>query len=49
MIPYAIDPSLHSAEPEPPQLGDGFSPPEETEEVAAPEQAEPVLGDISPF
>ena len=48
MIPYAIDPSLHSAEPEPPQLVDGFSPPE-AEEVLQPEQAEPVLGDISPF
>jgi hypothetical protein len=48
MIPYAIDPSLHSTEPEPPQLDDGFSPPE-TEEVVEPEQAAPVLGDISPF
>ena len=27
MIPYDIDPSLHAAEPEPPQLDDGFSPP----------------------
>ena len=26
MIPYDIDPSLHTAEPEPPQLDDGFSP-----------------------
>ena len=49
MIPYDVDPSLHSAAPEPPQLVDGFSPPEETEEVVPPEQAEPVLGDISPF
>jgi len=28
MIPYDIDPSLHSAEPLPPQLDDGFSPPQ---------------------
>lgn len=27
MIPYDIDPSLHPAEPAPPQLDDGFSPP----------------------
>jgi hypothetical protein len=26
MIPYAIDPSLHGAEPEQPLLDDGFSP-----------------------
>lgn len=27
MIPYDIDPSLHTGEPEPPSLDDGFSPP----------------------
>lgn len=27
MIPYDLDPSLHSAQPLPPQLDDGFSPP----------------------
>jgi len=27
MIPYDVDPSLHTAEPPPPQLDDGFSPP----------------------
>ena len=26
MIPYDVDPSLHTAEPEPQQLDDGFSP-----------------------
>ena len=26
MIPYQVDPSLHPAEPAPPQLDDGFSP-----------------------
>jgi hypothetical protein len=28
MIPYEVDPSLHNADPEPDQLGDGFSPPQ---------------------
>lgn len=28
MIPYQVDPSLHPAEPAPPQLDDGFSPPQ---------------------
>jgi hypothetical protein len=27
MIPYDLDPSLHSGEPEPPRMDDGFSPP----------------------
>jgi len=27
MIPYDLDPSLHTGEPEPPVLDDGFSPP----------------------
>jgi hypothetical protein len=28
MIPYELDPSLHSGEPHEPKLDDGFSPPE---------------------
>ena len=28
MIPYEVDPSLHTAQPAPPQLDDGFSPPQ---------------------
>lgn len=35
MIPYDIDPSLHPAEPAPPQLDDGFSPPPADEEDEA--------------
>jgi hypothetical protein len=55
MIPYDIDPSLHSAEPEPPQLDDGFSPPahhDDTQGQPQPlpqGQAEAALGEISPF
>jgi hypothetical protein len=56
MIPYDIDPTLHAAEPEPPQLDDGFSPPphEEPAPVAQARSSdgqpqEAVLGDISPF
>ena len=49
MIPYDIDPSLHDSEPEPEELGDGFSPPVHVHpepDEAAPES---VLGDKSPF
>lgn len=35
MIPYEIDPSLHSAEPEPQVLEDGFSPPRHEEPAVA--------------
>jgi hypothetical protein len=55
MIPYDIDPSLHTAEPEPAQLDDGFSPrhQEETgEEVAAPHapgESADAIGEKSPF
>ena len=35
MIPYEVDPSLHPAEPAPPQLDDGFSPPAEPQGPAA--------------
>jgi len=55
MIPYDVDPSLHTAEPEPQQLDDGFSPPhqEESHEGAAAAyatvtRADP-LGEKSPF
>lgn len=37
VIPYDIDPSLHTSQPEPPQLDDGFSPP--ADEPRAPEDA----------
>lgn len=33
MIPYDLDPSLHSGEPERPLLDDGFSPPQQPEAV----------------
>lgn len=36
MIPYELDPSLHVAEPAPPLLGDGFSPPAAHGESEAP-------------
>lgn len=44
MIPYDIDPSLHPAEPAPPQLDDGFSPPPAGQEDDVPNaQAAPVV------
>ncbi len=55
MIPYEIDPSLHTGEPEPAQLDDGFSPPHPQESADAqarslpPFKAEAMLGEISPF
>jgi hypothetical protein len=51
MIPYDIDPSLHTAEPEPQRLDDGFSPPAH-EAAAAAQDAPPAdaaLGEKSPF
>jgi hypothetical protein len=36
MIPYQVDPSLHPAEPAPPQLDDGFSPPAQQQAEAEP-------------
>jgi len=36
MIPYEIDPSLYTAEPEPPVLDGGFSPPPSDEHAAEP-------------
>ena len=54
MIPYDIDPSLHTGEPEPPLLDDGFSPPHHDEaneraHVLPAGAAEALLGEISPF
>jgi hypothetical protein len=43
MIPYDIDPSLHTAEPEPPRLDDGFSPPQAM--ATHPVEPEPEPGD----
>ena len=55
MIPYEIDPSLYTAEPEPPLLDDGFSPPPSREHSAepggdaagAPQPAHPASGSSS--
>ena len=41
MIPYPVDPSLHPAEPAPPQLGDGFSPPQQQRQAQAEARALP--------
>ena len=56
MIPYDVDPSLHTAEPERKRLVDGFSPPRPEEpDRAAPQApgtgpaAADALGDKSPF
>lgn len=55
MIPYDIDPSLHSAAPEPEVLDDGFSPPRPDEAApggepaAQPPAAEAALPGKSPF
>ena len=39
MIPYQLDPTLHTAPPAPAELGDGFSPvTERSESVEAPPQ-----------
>jgi hypothetical protein len=57
MIPYEVDPSLHNADPEPDQLGDGFSPPQrhhappqaDGQGSAAEEPLDPLLRGKSPF
>jgi hypothetical protein len=57
MIPYEIDPSLYTAEPESPVLDDGFSPPrhgdrtatENNPSVPAGADVDPVLRAKSPF
>lgn len=48
MIPYEVDPSLHPAQPAPPQLDDGFSPPQaQTGDPGAPPAAGPEAVDPS--
>jgi len=55
MIPYDMDPSLYTSEPEPPVLDDGFSPPHRGEpggpaqSQPGPAEADPELGVKSPF
>ena len=54
MIPYDIDPSLHTGAPEPQLLDDGFSPPPLAEpadlaHLLPAGAAEASLGEISPF
>lgn len=53
MIPYDIDPSLHSAQPQPAQLDDGFSPPgnetDISERATATEPVDPALWVKSAF
>jgi hypothetical protein len=45
MIPYDLDPSLHTAEPEPDVLDDGFSPPHHDEHtMGVPPAATPAEG-----
>ncbi len=57
MIPYEIDPSLHSVDPSHDSLEDGFSPHPDPAQAAAeqavasapPEHPEALLGTKSPF
>jgi hypothetical protein len=59
MIPYDIDPSLYTGEPEPPSFDDGFSPPPhepkpeaadaQAADVQAAEQIDPALWTKSQF
>jgi len=55
MIPYPLDPTLHSAQPVPPQLDDGFSPPgasaqpQDAPEVRPAQPVDPALWDKSDF
>lgn len=57
MIPYEIDPSLHSVDPAQDSLEDGFSPHPDPAQAAAeqavasapPEHPEALLGTKSPF
>jgi hypothetical protein len=54
VIPYDIDPSLHSGEPERILLDDGFSPPPHDDAADLPNPlpagaVEAALGEISPF
>jgi hypothetical protein len=36
MIPYELDPSLHTAKPHEPALDDGFSPPPDDDALTSP-------------
>lgn len=55
MNPHGTDPSLQGAEPAPPQLDDGFSPPpqpgqpDEAPPPVTAAQVQAMLGEISPF
>jgi hypothetical protein len=53
MIPYEDDPSLHAAQPAPPQLDDGFSPPADqagrTAVTPVPDAVDPALWAKSEF
>jgi hypothetical protein len=52
VIPYEVDPSLHSTRPHEPVLDDGFSRPDKDERHEAPRadsQPEPVLPEKSDF
>ncbi len=51
MISHDLDPTLHTSEPEPQQLDDGFSRPHHAADVqpAPPTDAEPVLPEKSAF
>ncbi|HSW16516.1 MAG TPA: hypothetical protein VLJ86_04765 [Ramlibacter sp.] len=41
MIPYEVDPTLHTAPPAPPQLDDGFAPPADNESPGGATSAHP--------
>jgi hypothetical protein len=50
VIPYDVDPSLHSTQPQEPVLDDGFSRPDKDEEHHVPQPAgEPVIPEKSDF
>jgi hypothetical protein len=48
MIPYEVDPSLHPGQPAPPQLGDGFSPPQPEAEPKGPVPGEGAAEPVDP-
>ncbi|MCM2251586.1 MAG: hypothetical protein NDJ19_04420 [Ramlibacter sp.] len=48
MIPYDVDPSLHTAEPESQKLGDGFSPPRHAKPDAQADDARPMQPEPAP-
>jgi hypothetical protein len=53
VIPYEVDPSLHSTQPQEPVLDDGFSQPDKDEAHILPNgrkpAAEPVISEKSDF